>query len=58
VTTAVGVTVSVVNAGEEPSGRVPVAAGRHVHVDDLPVLVDGPVHVAPHTIDFDVGFVD
>jgi hypothetical protein len=28
--------------------RVGVAAGRDEDVDDLPVLVDRPVHVPPH----------
>jgi hypothetical protein len=29
-----------------------------VYVDDLPVLVDGPVHVPPYTADLHVGLVD
>jgi hypothetical protein len=33
--------------GEEASGRLLVAAFRDEYVDDLPVLVDGPVYVAP-----------
>ncbi|GAA1378322.1 hypothetical protein GCM10009661_49640 [Catellatospora chokoriensis] len=46
-------------AAEEPAGRTGVAAGRHEHVDDLRVLVDGPVHVAPHAgDDLDVCLVD
>src|SRR6266511_2364935 len=32
---------------EEPSGRSGVSADRHQHVDDLPVLVDRAVHLAP-----------
>jgi hypothetical protein len=43
---------------EEPPGRVSVPAGRDQHVDDLPVLVDRPVHVPPDSVDFDVGLVD
>jgi len=42
---------------EESAGRVSVSAGRDQHVDDLPVLVNGPVHVAPHAIDLDVRLV-
>ncbi len=36
---------------EEPAGRSRVAARGDEHVDDLPVLVDGAVHVPPDTID-------
>jgi hypothetical protein len=43
---------------EEPASSPAVATGRHVHVDDLPVLVDGPIDIAPHAADFDVGFVN
>jgi hypothetical protein len=32
---------------EKPAYGVGVAPGRHEHVDDLPVLVDGPVHIPP-----------
>jgi hypothetical protein len=42
---------------EELAGRGGVPAGREQHVDDLSVLVDGPVHVAPHPVDLHVGFV-
>jgi hypothetical protein len=35
---------------EEPSGAVSVAAGGDEHVDDLPVLVNRPVHVAPDAL--------
>jgi hypothetical protein len=43
---------------EEPAGRLGVAARREQHVDDLPVLVDGPVDVAPDAVDLDVGLID
>jgi hypothetical protein len=39
-------------------GRRDVATFRDEHIDDLAVLVDRPVHVAPHTGDLHVGFVD
>ena len=42
---------------EAPSGSA-VASRRNVHVDDLAVLVDRPIHVAPDTGDLDVGLVD
>jgi hypothetical protein len=45
-------------SAEEPAGGVGVPTCRHEHVDDLPVLVDRPVDVAPHAVDFHVGFVD
>ena len=35
-----------------------VPTGRHEHVDDLPVLVDGAVYVPPHAVDPHIGFVD
>src|SRR5947207_15488845 len=44
--------------GEELSGCGDVAAGRDIHVDDLAVVVNGAVDVAPHTGDFYVSFVD
>ncbi len=43
---------------EEVPGGGDVASFRHVDVDDVAVLVDGPVDVAPYAIDFDVGLVD
>lgn len=45
-------------AGEEPAGgrEVPLLGGQDV--DDLAVLVDGPVEVHPPSGDLDVGFVD
>ena len=43
---------------EEPPGGGRVTARGDQHVDDLSVLVDGPVHVSPDAIDPDVGFVD
>jgi hypothetical protein len=45
-------------ASEEPASRGSVPAGRHQHVDDLPVLVNSPVHVPPDTVDLDIGLVD
>ncbi len=38
-------------------GGSDVGSFRHIDVDDLAVLVDSPVHVAPHTIDLDEGLV-
>jgi hypothetical protein len=35
-----------------------VATGSDEDVDDLPVLADGPVGVAPDTVDVEVGLVD
>ena len=43
---------------EELSGCADVASLGDVHVDDLAVLVHGPVHLAPDTADLDVGFVN
>ena len=43
---------------EEAAGGLAVAPLRDQDVDDLPMLVDRPIHVAPHAIDFDVRFVD
>jgi hypothetical protein len=42
---------------EEPARRGRIPAGRDQHVDDLPVLVDGPVDVAPDTVYPDICFV-
>jgi hypothetical protein len=42
---------------EEPPSRISVPASRDQHVDDLPILVDRPVHVAPHPVDLDVRLV-
>jgi hypothetical protein len=36
---------------EEATGRLGVPADREQHVDDLPVLVDRPIDVAPDTVD-------
>ncbi len=44
--------------GEEPGRRLHVSLPRHVQVDDLPVLVNGAVHVAPGPGHLHVGFVD
>jgi hypothetical protein len=35
-----------------------VSARGDQHVDDLPVLVDGPVNVTPDTVDLHVGFIN
>jgi hypothetical protein len=43
---------------EEPASGVRVPADRNQHVDDLPVLVDGPVHVPPDTVDLHVRLID
>ena len=43
---------------EERPCRHAVPLGRDVHVDDLPVLVDGAVDIAPPAADLDVRFVD
>jgi hypothetical protein len=45
-------------AGEESAGARQIPLRRHQHIDDLPELVDCPVHVTPPTGDLDVGFVD
>src|SRR6266511_707311 len=45
------------HAGVDRS-RVGVPASRDQHVDDLPVLVDRAVDVAPHTVDLDIGLID
>src|SRR5215204_3444529 len=44
--------------GEEPAGRGGVPLLGQQHVDDLPVLVDRPVQVAPTAGYLDVGLVD
>jgi hypothetical protein len=46
------------SAGEEPAGGDGVPLLGQQHVDDLPVLVDGPVQVSPPAGDFDVGLID
>jgi hypothetical protein len=43
---------------EEPADRPQVAPWRHEYVDDLPVLIDGPVDVAPAAGDLPIGLVD
>ena len=45
-------------AREEPAGGCQIPLFRDQHVDDLPVLVDGPVQIDPAPGDLDVGFVD
>jgi hypothetical protein len=44
--------------GEAPSCRTEIAARRDEHVDDLTVLINGPVHAAPSSGNFDLGLVD
>ena len=43
--------------GEEPTCRQEVAPGRDIHIDDLPGLIHGPVHIAPSSGDLHVGLV-
>jgi hypothetical protein len=58
VTTSLGVTLQMVKARwKKPAGAVGVAAGGDEHVDDLPVLVDGAVDVAPDTVDLDLRLI-
>ena len=45
-------------SGEEPASRQDVVLGRDIHVDDLAVLIDGPIHVPPLPGDLHVGLVD
>jgi hypothetical protein len=45
------------SAGEEPAGGGGVPLLGQQYVDDLPVLVDGPVEVPPPAGDLDVGLV-
>jgi hypothetical protein len=45
-------------SGEKPAGGHNVAARRDVHVDDLAVLVHGPVDVPPSAGHLHLGFVD
>jgi hypothetical protein len=42
---------------EEPGRSRDVAPFRDVHVNDLAVLIECPLHVAPHTGNLDVGLV-
>ena len=44
--------------GEEPPCGGDISVLGDEHVNDLAVLVDGPVDVPPHSGDLDVGFVD
>src|SRR5436309_670188 len=44
--------------GEETPGRTAISPRGHIHVDDLPELVDRPVDVAPPTGHLDVSLVD
>jgi hypothetical protein len=59
VTTSDGLTLSVVMArlrNRRAAGAIPLR--RYQYVDDLPVLVDGAVDVAPHAGDLDIRLVD
>jgi hypothetical protein len=58
VTTSLGVTFSVRSARVKNGGGRGVPVRREQHVDDLTVLVEGLVHVAPHGVDPDVRLVD
>jgi hypothetical protein len=44
-------TMSTQRGLEEPTRRRGVASGRDVHVDDLAMLIDGPVDVTPPSRD-------
>src|ERR1700734_2497362 len=44
--------------GEEMSGSGQVTLGRQQDVDDLAVLVDGPVEISPCASDLHIGLVD
>jgi len=44
-------------SSEESPGGIGVAVSRDERVDDLPVLVDGPVHVPPHAVDLDIRLI-
>ena len=46
----VGLLMSAQRGGEELAGRCDVASPRDVYFDDLAVLVQGPVDVAPGTV--------
>ena len=52
------VTVDGQRSGEEPPRGGDVPTLRHIHVDDLAVLVDRPVDVGPDPGDLDIGLVD
>ena len=43
---------------EERSCCGQIASFRNVHVDDLAVLVDRPIHLPPNTSDFHVGLIN
>ena len=43
---------------DEPACRSSVAAGGDEYLDDLAVLVDGPVHVPPDTANLRIRLVD
>ena len=48
----------VASPGEETSGRATITPRGHIHVDDLPELVDHPVDVAPPTGHLDVNLIN
>jgi hypothetical protein len=43
---------------EERASRREIASFRHVHINDLAVLIDRPIYVPPNTSDFDVGLIN
>jgi hypothetical protein len=45
-------------AGAEPASGYQVPLLRDQHVNDLPILVDGPVQIHPAPGYLDVGFID
>jgi len=52
------VTVDSQGSREEPARGGDVTTPGHIHVDDLTMLVDRPVDIAPDPSDLDVGLVD
>jgi hypothetical protein len=50
--------VAVDRCGKERRGGLQISLPGQEHVDDLPVLVDGPVDVSPGPGDLDVGLVN
>jgi len=45
--TASNMPVNLLRAAEEPMGGRPIPLLRHQHIDDLPILVNRPVHIPP-----------
>jgi hypothetical protein len=44
--------------GSSSPGGIRVPTHRHEHVDNLPILVDRPVHIPPHAVDLHIRFID